>query len=387
MKEGWFTCTIGDICIFNYGSGLSEKKRRSGGIPVYGSNGIIGYHDEALVHEPGIIIGRKGTLGKVFFSKVPFYSIDTTFYITTGKDYHLQFLYYLLRTLGFEKKSTDSAVPGLNRELAYGTPILLPPLSIQHRIAEILGALDDKIECNRRINKTLEKMAMALYKHWFVDFGAFRNGKFVDSELGLIPKGWEVKPIGEVVETLGGGTPNTTASEYWEDGDINWYVPSDLTGAKTLFLSSSSKRITRKGLAESSARLFPAYSVMLTSRATIGEIAINRTEACTNQGFITIIPNEKVSLYQIVFWLKQNMDTIQAKAHGTIFKEITRGTFRNFLIPVAKGVDEYVNKSKAIFNQIEMNIVENETLTRTRDYLLPKLLSGEIEVKAAEKLL
>jgi len=260
--------------------------------------------------------------------------------------------------------------------------IVWPEKSVRKRIAEILGALDDKIECNRRINQTLEQMAMALYKHWFVEFGPFWGREFVDSELGPIPKGWEVKPIGEVLKTIGGGTPKTSIPEYWEGGDINWYTPSDLTSTKILFVSQSSKKITRKGLTESSAHLFPAYSVMMTSRATIGEIAINRTEACTNQGFITIIPNEKVSLYQIVFWLQQNVSNILSKVGGSIFGEITRSTFRSFLIHIAKNSDEYVQKSKAFFDQIEANIIESETLARTRDYLLPKLLSGEIDVGA-----
>ncbi len=258
-----------------------------------------------------------------------------------------------------------------------------PPLPTQRRIADILGALDDKIECNRRINQTLEAMAQALYKHWFVDFGPFRGGEFVDSEVGEIPQGWEVKPIGEVVETLGGGTPSTSNPAYWENGDINWYVPSDLTRAKTLFITESSKKINRKGLAESAAHLFSSHSVMMTSRATIGEISINRTEACTNQGFITLVPNDKVSLYQIVFWLRESMEMILGMAHGATFKEITRGTFRTFPILIVKDADVYVRQSKALFDQIESNIIESAILTRTRDYLLPKLLSGEVEVKPA----
>lgn len=297
---------------------------------------------------------------------------------------HADYFYYYCCLPAFRNQvigsKTGTTVSHTAPERIYRIEIALPPLPIQRRIADILGALDDKIECNRRINQTLEAIAQALYKHWFVDFAPFRDGEFLDSELGEIPSGWQVKPIGEVVETLGGGTPNTSNPAYWENGEINWYVPSDLTGAKTLFITESSKKINRKGLAGSAARIFPARSVMMTSRATIGEIAVNRAEACTNQGFIAIIPNEQISLYQIVFWLHQNMEKIQGMAHGTTFKEITRGTFRTFPILIAKDADVYVRQSKALFDQIESNIVESAILTRTRDYLLPKLLSGEINV-------
>jgi len=206
----------------------------------------------------------------------------------------------------------------------------------------------------------------------------------VDSgtELGEVPEGWGVKPIGEVIETMGGGTPSTKTLEYWDNGNINWYSPIDLTKSGLMFMNKSEKKITDAGLRGSSAKMFPAYSVMMSSRATIGAIAINTTPACTNQGFITCIPNEQLSVYQIYFWLNHTMPTILVLASGATFKEITKTNFRN--LPIAIAPEEirikYVEDSQPIFNLIENIERTNCKLRCTRDLLLPKLVSGQISI-------
>ncbi|NQU82054.1 MAG: restriction endonuclease subunit S, partial [Bacteroidetes bacterium] len=297
------------------------------------------------------------------------------------------FLYYILRQKIKQLKnhSHGSVFNTIIRSTFNEILVDLPPLLEQHRIAEILGALDDKIELNLEINKTLEEMAMAIYKEWFVDFGPFRDGEFVDSELGPIPKGWEVVKIDEAIDTFGGGTPKTSIKEYWENGEIIWYSPTDLTKTNSLFSLGSEKKITNLGLQKSSAKLFPPYSILMSSRATIGAITINRYEACTNQGFITLVPNKQFTVYQLFGWLHQNMDTIKNLANGSTFREISKGVFREFKILKARDIDNYFKISKPIFDQIENNLIENNTLTETRDYLLPKLISGEVRVKAAEE--
>src|SRR5581483_3106419 len=368
MKDGWRTVTIGKLCDEGggsvqtgpFGSQLHASDYVVDGIPFImpanlGENKVI-ENDIARISnadyqrlakyqlkQGDIIYGRRGDIGR----RALITKREEGWMLGSGclrirfgdADVDPRYVSYYLglpevkqQVLG---KAVGTTMPNLNSAIIRSVPLTLPPLPIQRRIASILGALDDKIECNRRINQTLEQMAQALYKHWFVDFAPFRGEGMVESELGEIPRGWEVKPIGEVVDTIGGGTPSTSNPDLWTNGQINWYVPSDLTRAKSLFVTESSKKINERGLAASAARLFPAYSVMLTSRATIGEIAINRVEATTNQGFIAIVPNEKISLYQIVFWLRENMEKIQANAHGTTFKEITSGIFRTFPILVA----------------------------------------------------
>ncbi|WP_143415950.1 restriction endonuclease subunit S [Geobacillus sp. E263] len=300
-----------------------------------------------------------------------------------------RYLYYLISDQKFTdylvSQEQGAAYPAVSIDSIKNAIVLLPDLETQEKIASILGSIDDKIELNVEMNKTLEEMAMTLYKHWFVDFGPFQDGEFVESELGMIPEGWECIEIGEAVSVLGGGTPKTSVKEYWENGDINWFSPTDLTTQKSLFISKSSKKITKLGLEKSSAKLFPPYCVMMTSRATIGEISINREEACTNQGFITLIPNETFTMYQLYFWLKTNMDLILSIANGSTFKEVSKTNFKKLKILKPKNIEEFTQKCEKLFKLIESNLIEIEELTNIKDYLLPRLLSGEIDVSQAEK--
>jgi type I restriction enzyme S subunit len=179
------------------------------------------------------------------------------------------------------------------------------------------------------------------------------------------------------------GTPSTNKEEYWLDGDIQWFVPKNLTSEDSMFINDSEKKITELGLKKSSAKMFPAYSVMMTSRATLGVKAINTKPACTNQGFITCIPNEKVSAYQIYFWIEENMQMINNLATGATFKEITKTNFRNLPILIADNVNQnkFLEKIEPICKQIEILQNKNINLRKTRDLLLPRLISGEIDVE------
>lgn len=301
-----------------------------------------------------------------------------------------KYIYYLMKSEYFLKYIVNTAQGSANQASIKLTDIFdfkfeIPSFLEQQSIASILSAIDDKIENNLAINKTLEEMAMALYKHWFVDFGPFQGGKFVESELGMIPKGWEVKKIGDVIETLGGGTPSTTVKEYWEDGDILWYSPTDLTKENSLFSIDTAKKITPLGLQKSSAKMFPINSLLMSSRATIGLLTINTKEACTNQGFITMLPNDSLSIYQLYFWAKQNMELIISKSNGSTFKEISKSNFRDLAILVSVNTGTYIEETKNIFDKIKNNLEENQTLTQLRDSLLPKLISGEVRLKEFRK--
>lgn len=253
-------------------------------------------------------------------------------------------------------------------------------IGTQQRIAGILSAYDELIENSQRRIKILASMARALYREWFVHFrfpGSEHHPR-VASPLGEIPQGWEVKTVADAFAISGGGTPSRKEDEFWDGGTIQWYSPSDLTGAGTMFMDDSGDHITKRGLASSSARLFPARSVMLTSRATIGAIAINMHEACTNQGFITCLPNEQVPLYLLFHWLKENVPTFQRMASGATFKEISRGVFKTieFIQPPAALVGEFENTVSPMAEEILALQRQIQNLRRTRDLLLPRLLSG-----------
>ncbi len=276
-------------------------------------------------------------------------------------------------------------ISNLNQRILESLQVSLPPFQVQRKIAAILSTYDDLIENNIRRIKILEEMARLIYREWFVNFRfpGHEKVKMVNSRLDGVPEGWEVKPIGQVIETLGGGTPSTKKEDYWDNGDVIWFSPSDLTANRAMFITDSSKKISQLGLQRSSAHLFSPYCVMMTSRATIGVIAINTKEACTNQGFIVCIPNEQLSTYQIYFWIEQNLETIDNIASGATYKEIGRGEFRELLIalPDSKTRERFGDIVYPIGKQIESLLSKNANLRRTRDLLLPKLISGEVDVE------
>jgi type I restriction enzyme, S subunit len=300
-----------------------------------------------------------------------------------------RFLYYCLFTDKFFDYVMSGAkgakMPRGDKDEIMKYSLLIPPLETQQIIVKILKNIDNKIQVNLKMNRTLEEMGMLLYKHWFVNFEPFKDEEFIESELGLIPKGWSVSNIGNAIEIIGGGTPKTSISEYWDNGVINWFSPTDLTSQKSMFITNSSKKVTKLGLDKSSAKLFPPYSIMMTSRATIGEVSINREPSSTNQGFITLIPNENFNLYQLYFWLKTNMEKILSISNGSTFKEVSKTNFKMLQILKPVRVEEYTKKCNNIFSQIERNLNEIEGLTRIREYLLPRLLSGEIGLLDIEK--
>ena len=225
VNVDWVIQTLGELTILNYGKGLTFENRKSGNIPVYSSAGITGYHNQALVNEAGIIVGRKGTVGTVYYSDVPFYCIDTAYYIKKSDiNFDLKFLYYLMKNLKLNLLNEDSAVPGLNRDTAYSQICLVPKSNnLKIKIANILSSFDDKIELNHKMNQTLEETAKAIFKEWFIDFGPVKakaEGRkpigmdketaslfpdsFEESELGLIPKGWKVGSLGNIINAKGG---------------------------------------------------------------------------------------------------------------------------------------------------------------------------------------
>ena len=294
-----------------------------------------------------------------------------------------RYLFYALQSdftqAELRGRATGTTVSGIKQSELRNVRLQIPPLSTQSRIAGILSAYDDLIENNLRRIRILEDMAQSLYREWFVHFRfpGHEAVKMVDSPMGMIPEGWEWGKVGDVFEIQGGGTPSTANEEYWVGGDIQWYSPRDLTAESTMFIEKSAVQINELGLKKSSAKIFPAYSVMLTSRATIGAIAINTVPSCTNQGFITCLPNAEVPLYFLHQWLKANIETFILHASGSTFKEISKGVFKglDFLQPASSIVQRYQQAVSPIADQLLNLQRRNQTLRRTRELLLPKLLT------------
>jgi type I restriction enzyme S subunit len=331
------------------------------------------------------------TIGKICLTSRPsFTNQQINSIIVDPSKYNNLYIYYLLTQYAeiLKARAGGVATPILNKSSFSEIQLELPALKIQKKIASILSAYDDLIENNTRRIAILEEMARHIYREWFVHFRfpGHENVKLVDSPLGKIPQGWEVKKLGDVFEILGGGTPSTKNDEYWMDGTINWYTPTDLTSSNSMFSFESKNKITNEGLKHSSSRLFPEYSVMMTSRATIGVVSINVSQACTNQGFIVCIPNDRVGKYFIYSWINENKGNIIQVASGATFKEISKSTFKtlSIIVPlttVSSRFEQLIHPMGELINNLTRQV---KSLRDSRDLLLPRLISGELDVSEME---
>jgi type I restriction enzyme S subunit len=277
--------------------------------------------------------------------------------------------------------------------------VIVPPLAEQKAIAAVLGALDDKIELNRRMNATLEAMARTLFQSWFVDFDPVRaklDGRqpvgldpdtaalfpvsFDGSAVGQIPNGWSIKPVGEVVDCVGGGTPSTAEPIYWEGGTHHWTTPKDFSSLQAPVLLDTDRKLTDAGIAKISSGLLPAGTLLLSSRAPVGYLAITAMPVAINQGFIALKCNGFASNIFMLNWCQTNIAEIKSRATGTTFAEISKQNFRPIpvVLPPIELMAAFTAKAAPLYAQITANLHQSQALANMRDTLLPKLLSGEL---------
>jgi type I restriction enzyme S subunit len=268
----------------------------------------------------------------------------------------------------------------------------------------VLGSLDDRITLLRETNTTLEAIAQALFKSWFVDFDpvhAKMQGRapegmddptaslfpdsFEESELGPVPKGWHVIPIGDAVETVGGATPDTKTSEYWEPADHHWTTPKDLSGIASPVLLSTERKLSDAGLKKISSGLLPVGSLLMSSRAPIGYLALTQVPMAINQGYIAIPPGGKLSPLFMLFWCQTNMDNIKGRANGSTFMEISKKAFRPIpvLVPSLAVLDAFEALAVHLFARLVESEKQAQSLASIRDTLLPRLISGQLSIPEA----
>lgn len=258
----------------------------------------------------------------------------------------------------------------VNKDCFSGLKLSLPPLAEQKAIAAVLSSLDDKIDLLHRQNATLERMAETLFRQWFIEEAQ---------------EGWEEKTLGDVVEICGGSTPSTKEPDFW-NGNIFWTSPRDLADLKSPFLFSTERKISEKGLAKISSGLLPKGTLLLSSRAPIGYLAISEIEVAINQGYIAILNNDTIPNYFMFLWCKYNMEEIKAAGNGSVFQEISKSVFRtlSFTCPPLDLVKKFCHMIEPFFQKICFNQQQIRTLEKLRDTLLPKLMSGEVRVRVAE---
>lgn len=422
IPENWSVSTMSNVCkvVTDYvanGSFASLKSHvRYNSTPDYAILiRLVDFNNNfkdnyVYVNKDGYEFLKKSKLigGEIIISNVGAYS-GTTFLapvlkqpMTLGPNsimiktnYNDIFYYYWLKSCFGQSAINDvksgSAVPKFNKTDFKTIKVPVPPIEEQNHIATILSLLDDRIEINKKTIKTSEEIGQALFKRWFVDFEFLNEkgesykssgGEMIDSELGEIPRWWSVEKIADNLNICGGSTPSTTKNEYWLKGDICWATPKDLSSLSNPILQNTEKKITQEGLKGISSGLLPIGSILLSSRAPIGYLAINTVPTAINQGFIGIKCDKDVSSYFCYFWLKNNLELIKGYANGSTFLEISKSNFRciSFVKPQQKILDEFQKTISPIFENIIVNQKEIRELTLLRDSLLPKLLSGKIRI-------
>ena len=373
---------LGDVCSrLSSGKGISsEEIFASGPFPVIGGNGIRGYSLKSNFSGECGVIGRQGAYcGNVRFFSGAAYMTEHAVVVVGNEKADTRYLTYLLSTMHLGNLSAQSAQPGLSVKTLAKQKIMLPSLAEQRRRSSILAVLEDKIALNNRINHNLEEQARALYKSWFVDFEPFKGGNFMDSELGLIPKGWRVGTLSELGDIVAGGTPSKTKPEYYTNNGIAWLTPKDLSIKCNKFTARGEIDITEDGYKNSSTKLMPRGSVLFSSRAPIGYISIAKGDICTNQGFKSVVPTYAGTAY-LYYWLCENTEAIEAQASGSTFKEASGSLMRSFpaLVPEKSVIDSFEKELSPILNEQEILEEEINHAEQIRDSLLPRLMSGEL---------
>ena len=387
-----------------------------------------------LLPRGAVLLSTRAPIGYVAIAKNPLATNQGFRSLVLRDDCIPEYIYYWLvaNTKELELNASGTTFLELSGSALKEIRLSVPDTETQRDIAHVLGTFDDKIELNRRTNETLEEMARTLFKSWFVDFlpvrakqrtrtqtgdpvrakAALRTpsagesdwtveraraylesmdknvvdlfpDRLVESELGEIPEGWEVKALGDVVDVLGGTTPSTKVSEYWRGGTHCWATPKDLSELSSPVLLDTERKITESGLARIGSGLLPKGSVLLSSRAPIGYLAIAETPVAINQGFIGIPPSETVSNLFLLNWCSTFHEVIVNHANGSTFLEISKKDFRHIPIvwpseAVMAAFDDHV---RGIYGRIVSNERESRKLTAQRNALLPKLVSGYVQIK------
>ena len=377
---------------------MPKSKLVEGKYPVQSSNGILGYHNEYKVEGPGITIGRSGTVGNPHLIRENFFPHNTSLFVKDFKGNDIEYIYYFLQYLDLGNQKSGSGVPTMNRNHLHPIKIrAYRDKTCQQRTIKILSLIDKKIQINDQINQELEALAKTLYDYWFVQFDfPDQNGKPYKSsgrkmvynpELKReIPEGWGVEKLDDLGTIVGGSTPTKSISDNFTKGGegYSWITPNDLSNNKgNKFIKNGEIDVTVRGLKDASLKLYPEGTVLMSSRAPVGYLAIATKELTTNQGFKSFIPDKKYDKNYIYYTLQNCLKVIEQNASGSTFKEISATVLKDIKVlqPNLEIVKKFEIKVSSINNYIRDNEVQNQELTQLRDWLLPMLMNGQVKVE------
>ncbi len=457
MGSEWKEVTLGEVANIDTGFPFKSKDYRSYGNMkvIRGKNiseGFIRWGNDAMYwdfdlnkliqyhnHMGDIVIGMDGSkIGKnraqLLSSDIPSLLAQRVCRVRALNEFSIQkFLWQIINSTPFENYirliQTGTSIPHISLKQISKFTFKLPPLTEQKAIAHILGTLDEKIELNRRMNATLEQMAQALFKSWFVDFDpvidkALAAGNPIPEPLQKraekrkalgdkrkplpeniqklfpdafefceeldkwVPKGWEGKTLDELVFLIGGGTPKTSINEYW-NGNIPWFSVVDAPNDSDVFVIDTEKKITQLGVENSSTKILRKGTTIISARGTVGKCALVGTPMAMNQSCYGVQGKHGGSDFFVYYAIRENISNLQQRGHGSVFNTITRDTFKS--IKLAYGNDSICNafdgQAMTFFEKIKNNLFQNQGLTNIRNTLLPKLISGEIRIPEAKTIL
>lgn len=372
----WRKCTLGEVVRFQRGHDLPDQDRKPGDIPVIGSAGPNGWHNEAKAKGPGVSIGRSGaSIGKVTYTPTDYWPHNACLYVTDFLGNDPRFVYYFLKTKDLTSLNSGAAQPSLNRNFVHLVPVSVPGGNEQRAIADILSAYDDLIETNRRRIALLEEAARLLYREWFVHF-RFPGHEHVSLTDGL-PEGWERQAASAVMDVLSGGTPKTGNATFW-DGDIGFFTPKDATD--TPYVLTTEKTITEEGLRACNSKLYPTDTLFITARGTVGKLNLALVPMAMNQSCYALRSKSRFGQRYLYVALKAAIEQVRSRATGAVFDAIIVATFDRipFLVPTASLTRSFEQSVDPMFDQISNLIQQNQKLAQARDLLLPRLMNGEI---------
>ncbi|HCN53052.1 MAG TPA: restriction endonuclease subunit S [Prevotella sp.] len=357
-----------ELATIKYGKNQKKVISDNGHIPIYGTGGLMGYATEALYDKPSVLIGRKGTIEKVRYVTHPFWTVDTLFYTIIQDNIVLpHYLYYLMSLLDLKKFNEGTTIPSLRTETLNRIEFNVPELEYQSKVLSILEPIEEKIDTNNLINKNLEAQIDSLYTELFI-----RSAN---------PK-WKLGTVADLGTVIGGSTPSKKVDAYYTDHGIAWITPKDLSLDRSKFFYHGETDITNLGLSNSSATIMPPGTVLFSSRAPIGYIAIAANELCTNQGFKSVVPKKTIGTAFVYCFLKANLPTIENMASGSTFKEVSGSIMKSVpaTIPDQESISHFNDFAKPRILEQKNLEAENRSLATIRDSLLPRLMSGELDI-------
>lgn len=416
MSSEWPIAKLGDLTVNldTKRKPVKETDRKPGPYPYYGASGIVDYVDGYIFDGEYLLIAEDGENLRTRQTPIAFracgkFWVNNHAHIVVGNERaSTRYLEYALLASDITSYLTGAVMPKLTQGNMNRIEVPCPPRDIQDQIVGVLGSLDDRITLLRETNTTLEAIAQALFKSWFVDFdpvhakaqgrapesmdeatAALFPDSFEDSELGPVPKGWAVMTVGDAVETVGGATPDTKNSEYWEPPKHHWTTPKDLSGIASPALLSTERKLSDAGLKKISSGLLPQGSLLMSSRAPIGYLALAQVPMAINQGYIAIPPGGKLTPLHMLFWCQANMENIKGRANGSTFMEISKKAFRPIpiLVPSQATLAAFEDVASVLFERMVDNERQAQNLAAIRDALLPRLISGRLQTEEAQQSL